>query len=112
MKLINKLFLGILILILISSFIKNFINFQEGKKFFEQYKKKYEEEKKKNTQLKTQILKQTNVYEIEKKIRNELNLLQPDEITILLPKIKNIPPPTPTPVLPNWKKWLNLYQGK
>jgi cell division protein FtsB len=112
MKLINKFFLGILLLILFSSFIKNFINYQEGKKFYDQYKKNYEEEKKKNTKLKTQMIKQTNIYEVEKKIRNELNLLQPDEVAVILPPIKTTPTPTPTPNLPNWKKWINLYQGK
>ena len=112
MKLINKFFLGILLLILFSSFIKNFINYQEGKKFYNQYKKNYEEEKKKNTKLKTQMLKQTNVYEVEKKIRNELNLLQPDEVAVILPPIKTTHTPTPTPNLPNWQKWFNLYQGK
>jgi len=112
MKLINQFFLGILLLILISSFIRNFISYQDGKKFYQQYKKIYEEEKKKNTKLKTQMLKQTDVYEVEKKIRNELNLLQPDEVAVILPSIKNTPTPTPTPNLPNWQKWINLYQGK
>jgi len=112
MKLINKFFLTILILILFSSFIKNFISYQEGKKFYEQFKKNYEEEKKKNTKLKTQILKQTSAYDVEKKIRNEFNLLQPDEIAVILPTIKTTPAPTPTPSLPNWQKWFDLYRGK
>jgi len=112
MKLINKFFLGIFFVVLISSFIKNFISYKEGKEFYYQYKKNYEEEKKKNTKLKTQMLKQTDINEVEKKIRNELNLLKPDEVAFIISPIEITPTPTPTQTIPSWQKWINIYFKK
>jgi len=112
MQLIKKIFLLTVFFILLSSSVRNLINYQKALKFYEQYKNNFEKEKKKNQTLKTQMLKKTNLYEVEKTIRNQLNLLQPDEVAVIIPQPTLSPSPTPTPSLSNFQKWLYVYQGK
>jgi len=112
MRFFNKFFLIIIFFLLFSSSIKNLINYQNAQKFYQKYKENFEKEKKKNQMLKTQLLKKTSLFEVEKIIRNQLNLLQPDEVVVLIPTPTIFLTPTPTLSLPNWKKWLYLYQGK
>lgn len=59
--------------------------------------------------LKTQILKEKDPNEIEKTIRNKLNLSQPNEVIIMVPS----PTPTPTiaitPTIPVYKEWAQAF---
>jgi len=77
--------------------------------FYQQYKGEYDKEKKANITLKTEVLKKTSNTELEKTIRNKLNLLRPDEVAVMLPS------PTPIPIisipipLPVWKQWWKLF---
>jgi len=112
MTLVKKIFLTIIFIILLSSLIKSITNYQNALKFYQQYKNTFEKEKKKNQMLKTQILKKTSLFEAEKIIRNQLNLIKPDEVLVIIPRPTLSPSPTPTPVLSNWQKWFYLYQGK
>jgi len=112
MSLIKRILFIIIFLLLFSSAIKNIITYQNALNFYRQYKSAFEKEKEKNQRLKTELLKKTSLSELEKTIRNQLNLLQPDEVVVLIPTPTIFFTPTPTLSLPNWKKWLYLYQGK
>jgi hypothetical protein len=112
MSFFKKLFFAIVFFILLSSSIRNILNYQSALKFYHQYKNGFEKEKEKNQRLKTEILKKTSLSEIEKTIRNHLNLLQPDEVALIIAQPTPSPSPSPTPSLSNFQKWLNLYQGK
>ena len=109
MKLIRKIVFFLLLLFFFSSLTKNLFDYQSKVSFYESYLQDYEREKKKNTELKTKLLKESDSYEIEKTIRNKLNLLKPDETAIILPQ------PTPTPIiitptpLPNYLQWWNVF---
>jgi len=109
MKLLKKIFIILLLIFLFSSLTKNIFNYQKRLKFYYEYKKEYEKEKKRNIALKTEILKKSDLNEIEKTIRNKLNLVKPEETVIILP------PPTPTPTvpipspLPPFQRWLHLF---
>jgi cell division protein FtsB len=109
MKLVKKIILVFFLLFLFSSLTRNIFNFQKKLQFYHDFKKEYEKEKKKNITLKTEILKKSDPNEVEKTIRNKLNLQRPDEVVIVVPQ------PTPTPVvitptpLPNWNQWLNVF---
>ena len=97
------------LLFLVSSLTKNIVDYQKKLQFYEDYKTGFESEKKRNITLKTEVLKNSDLNEIEKTLRNKLNLLKPDEIAIIVPK----PTPTvliitPTP-LPTWKQWKDLF---
>jgi len=72
-----------LVVFLLFSLLKNIFNYKDKIKFYENYKQNFEEEKKKNIELKTEIVKKKSTAEVEKTIRNDLNLLKPDEIAII-----------------------------
>lgn len=98
-----------LIAFLLFSLLKNIFNYNDKMKFFDDYRHDYEAEKKKNIELKTEMVKKKSVTEVEKTIRNDLNLLKPDEIALILPS------PTPAPrritptTAPPWRQWLDLF---
>lgn len=109
MKTIRNVALVIFFFFLLSSFVKNFLDYQNKKAFHDNYKNQYEEEKKRQLELKTELLKKSDLNEVEKIIRNKLGLLKPGEVAVILPQ------PTPSPVIvtptpkPNWQQWVDLY---
>lgn len=109
MKSASKIFVFILAFFLLYSLVKNVINYQEKIQFYQSFKNDYLKEKKGNTELKTKVLKNKDLSQVEKTIRNKLNLLKPDEIALMLPA----PSPTPqifipTPI-PNWLQWWEVF---
>lgn len=109
MKVVRNSILVIFILFLFSSLVKNLFDYRNKLQFYQQYKKEYDKEKKENITLKTEVLKKTSQTELEKTIRNKLNLLKPDEVAIILPSPTPVPIiPTPFP-LPNWQQWWNVF---
>ena len=109
MILFKRILITLIVLFFISSLTKNIFDYRNKIQFYESYKKEYEDIKKKNLSLKTQILKQSDPYEVEKTIRNELNLLKENEVDVIVP----MPTPTvviPTPtLLPNWQQWYKTF---
>lgn len=85
------------------------MDYQKKYAFYNTYKQANENEKKKNITLKTEIRKQDSQIELEKTIRNKLNLSRPDEVVLM------IPTPTPSPIIitptpePNIIQWINLF---
>ena len=109
MRLLKNLFLIFLVIFLSSSLIRNIVDYQKKKDFFSKFKALVQKEEKKKLSLKTDILKKSDPYELEKKIRNKLNLTRPDEVSIILPLPTSTPVPiTPTP-LPNWQQWWRVF---
>lgn len=108
----NILF-ALIILFFISSLTKNIFDYRDKVQFYESYKEEYEKEKKKNLSLKTEILKKSDPYEVEKTIRNELNLLKENEVDVIIPlpsPTQFVPTPTPPP---NWQQWYEVFfEGK
>ena len=109
MRFLKNFFFIFLVIFLSSSLVRNIIVYQKKIDFFQKFKALVEKEKKRKLVLKTQILKKTDPYEVEKTIRNKLNLTQPDELAVILP----LPTPTPVPVTPtpppNWRKWWEVF---
>lgn len=109
MKNAKKIGFFVLISFLILSFAKNIVDYQRSVKFSQEYKDDYDKEKKNNIALKTKILKQKDLYEIEKMIRNKLNLSRADEVSLIIPN----PTPYPTIIIPTqppiYSQWLNLF---
>lgn len=112
MNFVKKLVLIFIFSFLCVSTYKNIINYQAKRAFYEDYKRRYEEEKKRNITFKTELLKKSDANEMEKTIRNKLNLLKENEVAIILPS------PTPAPVivtptpLPVWQQWWEVFFGK
>lgn len=109
MRLIKKILIIFFLLFLFSSLTKNLFDYGKKVAFYDDYKTAYDKEKKRNIELKTQLLKKKDPYELEKTIRNKLNLAKPGEIAIILPQ------PTPTPVvvtptpMPNYLLWWKVF---
>jgi cell division protein FtsB len=109
MKLIKNVVFIFLILFLFSSLLRNLFSYKSKLQFYQQFKQDYEKEKKHNIELKTEVVQKKSQEEIEKTIRNNLNLLKDNEIALIIPSPTKSPSPvTPTP-LPNWQQWWKLY---
>jgi len=109
MKILRKIVFFLLLLFFFSSLAKNLLDYRNKVSFYQGYREDHEKEKKRNIELKTQLLKKSDVNEIEETIRNKLNLLKPGEVAIILKQ------PTPTPViitptpLPNYLQWWEVF---
>lgn len=78
----------LIFLLLIFSLTKNVFDYQNKINFFQNLKKDYINEQEKNKKLKTEIIKTQDYYFLEKSIREQLNLIKPNEIVVILPKNK------------------------
>lgn len=109
MNTLRRIFFFILLLFLATSFIRNALDLKRNYPVYQDSKNKYEETKQKNAQLKTQIVKQKSLSEVEKTIRNKLNLSKEGELVVIIP----LPSPTPTPLIlptiPVYRQWINLF---
>ncbi len=112
MSLLKKLILLSFLLILISYLISNIFNYYKKLDFYYSVKKNLEKEEKKQIKLQTEIIKKTNQEELEKIIRNQLNMTKDNEVIVLLPSPNITISPTPTPELKNWQKWLKVFLKK
>lgn len=108
---IKRIILGFLILFFLSSLTRNFFEYRRNLEFYEGYQENYEEVKKRNNELKSQLVKNNDPYQVEKTIRDKLNLAKDDEIAVLLQD----PTPTPTVIsptpVPNHMQWFNTFFG-
>jgi len=109
MNTLRRIFFFILLLFLATSFIRNIIDIQRNYPVYNDSKKGFEEAKQKNAQLKTQIVKQKSLNEIEKTIRNKLNLSKEGELVLIIPRPSPSPTPIITPTIPIYKQWINVF---
>ncbi|MCX7997060.1 MAG: septum formation initiator family protein [Patescibacteria group bacterium] len=107
----RQIILGILTVFFLVSLTRNLFEYKKNLAFYESYRKSYEETVQRNNELKSQLVKSQDVHELEKTIRNQLNLSRKNEVAVLLP------PPSPTPVVitptpqPNWYRWYQILSG-
>ena len=112
MKLIKNIVLLFLLIFLFSSLLRNLFGYKSKLQFYQQFKQNFDRERKRNIELKTEVVRKKSLEEIEKTIRNNLNLLKDNEVALILPS------PTKTPVsiiptpLPNWRQWWELFFKK
>lgn len=81
------------------------MEYRKNLQFYDGYQKTYQEEKNRNNQLKTLMVKTQDTFEMEKTLRNKLNMTKPNEslVVISLPTpTPLIPSPTPPPVYTQW----------
>lgn len=109
MSLVKRFIFLLFVLFFLSSLSKNILEYRRNIEFYNSYKNEYEEEKKKNNQLKTLLVKTVDAHQMEKMIRNKLNLHKDNESIIIVPQITPTPTIlTPTP-LPNYQQWANTF---
>ncbi len=109
MKRTKSILFACLLLFFTYALTRNFFEYKKNVLFYKDYKTEYEKEKKTNTTLKTQLLKNSDPHEVEKTIRNKLNLLQPNEVAVIIP----LPSPTPIAITPTpapvYEQWWNSF---
>ncbi|PIY71839.1 hypothetical protein COY87_04065 [Candidatus Roizmanbacteria bacterium CG_4_10_14_0_8_um_filter_33_9] len=109
MNTLRRIFLFILLLFLTTSFVRNMIDIKRNTPIYDRSKIEYEEAKQKNAKLKTEIVKQKSLYEVEKTIRNKLNLSKEGELVIIIPHPSLTPTPIISPPVPIYKQWVNIF---
>ncbi len=109
MNALKNLFIILGVSLIFFSLIKNIFDYQKKLLFFQEFKNQAKKEQDKNRTLKTEILKSGDINNIEKTIRDKLNLSKKGEEVIILVR------PTPTPVVviptpaPVWRQWWSVF---
>lgn len=103
---IKRIFIAIILIFLFFSLTKNLFDYRKTITFYEGFRRDYEKEKKRKIELKTNILKSKDPYEIEKILRNKLSLLKEGEIAIIIPNPTPTPKQKKPPVKPVYQQWV------
>ncbi|OGK22679.1 hypothetical protein A3H80_00825 [Candidatus Roizmanbacteria bacterium RIFCSPLOWO2_02_FULL_37_19] len=107
-RVIKNIILSVVALFLIFSLSRNIFDYKDKLKFYHEYRREYEQENELNKRLKSELKKSEDYYFIEKQIREKLNLLQPQEEALILPKISTTPTLPPVIVKKPYEQWLEL----
>ena len=109
MRLIKKGVVVMIFLFLSVSLIKNMGEFRKNMQFYDNYQSQLKKAKAENTRLMTQKTLKSSPHEVEKTIRNQLNLLKENEIAIIVPPPSPTPTPIITPIIPVYHQWWNAF---
>lgn len=109
MTIAKHIIIGFLVIFFSFSLTKNLFEYRRNLEFYESYKEEYKKVKEQNNKLQAKLVKMNDFYEMEKKIRNNLNLLKWSETAVIIPK----PSPTPTVITPtpqpNYEQWVDTF---
>ena len=107
---IKNFFLGVVSLFLLYSLAKGIFVFTDRFKIYQRLERKKKALEKKKIELQTRIKKAESLDYLEKKIRNDLQLVQPNETVVILSYPTPTPvKPTPTP-LPIPLQWVEIFK--
>lgn len=112
MRLIRNIIITFVALLLLVSLSKNILSYKDKRAFFNEYGHEYKAELYTNKKLKSELKKSSDSYVVEKEIREQLQLLKPNEVAVILPNITIQPTPTPTPVKKPYEEWRDLLLRK
>jgi len=107
----NSVFI-LIFAVLTISLSRNIFLYKGKLAFYHDYRKEFEKERNANKKLKSDLKKNEDYYQVEKEIRDKLNLLQPDETAIIIPQVTLTPEPTPTVIKAPYQEWADLFLGK
>ncbi len=109
MQLVRSVLVVVFFLFLLFALSKNIVDYRRNIKLHETLKKEYEDKKKDNIKLKTNVLRYNDPDELEKTIRNKLNMVKEDEVAVIIAKPSPVPfAPSPTPQQP-YKQWFSFF---
>jgi len=109
---IKNIIVVFLALLFAASLSKNILSYKDKHGFYGEIKQEYKEELETNKKLKSELKKNSDSYVVEKEIREQLQLLKPNEVAIILPNITIQPTPTPTPEKKPYEEWRDLLLKK
>lgn len=110
MQILRSILVVVFFFFLLFALSKNIVDYRRNIKLHQTLKGEFDDKKKENIKLKTNVLRYNDPDELEKTIRNKLNMIKGDEVAIILP------PPTPTPIGPSpspaqpHKQWLRFFR--
>lgn len=101
--------LVLLSIFLFFSLTKTIFDYHNTLTFYQGYKDEYEAAHHNHIALQTKILRSSDENELEKTIRNKLNLLKQNEIAVIVP-LPSLTPTvlTPTPA-PPYRQWESVF---
>lgn len=106
---VKNILIGLIGVFLITSIIKSVTEYRKNLKFHATFKEEYQKEKDRNNQLRMQAIHESDSFELEKTIRNRLNLIKENEVAIIVPTPTTTPVrPTPTPQ-PVYQQWAAVF---
>ncbi|MFS8158818.1 MAG: FtsB family cell division protein [Candidatus Roizmanbacteria bacterium] len=97
---------------LIFSLTKNIFDYQNKKLFYNQFVTEQKKAESENAKLKHNLSESKNPYEVEKILRNKLNLGKSNEYVVLLPSPELSPTPTPEPIKLPYIQWMEVFGVK
>ena len=113
MKKVLKIILISVFLVFLGYFLtQNIFDYQQKINFYQQIMKEKSVETARTQQLNNEIAKNQDINQIERNIRQKLNLLKDKEIAVILPNISITPTPTPQPKKANPQLWFELLLSK
>lgn len=99
------LFLGV-------SLTRNIFSYQDKMRFYADLRTEHDKENARNKKLKSDMSKSTDYFYIERQIRDKLNLLQEDEVSLIIPPVTPIPTSAPVVEKKPYEQWVELVLGK
>lgn len=106
---VGIVFIGIFLII---SLTRSFFSYQDKVQFYQDLEAEHDEVLDRNKGLKSDLQQSSDYFYVERQIRNELNLLQEDEISLIIPELTPTPTPQPTVKLQPYQEWVNLITGR
>ena len=109
---VQTLFFLFVAFFLVGSLTRNIFSYKDKVSFHAQLQAEHDEAQALNKQLKSDAQRSSDYYYIERQIREKLNLLQEDEVSIIIPEIT--PSPTPKPLITQapYEMWIDLVVKK
>lgn len=107
-KSLMTLFLILVALFFASSLIRSIATYRDKMDFYRTLEAERDKEKTINKKLKSNVRKSHDYYYVERNIREKLNLLKEDEISVILPPLSPTPIPTALPTKTPLQEWKEL----
>jgi len=109
MKRFKGFIFALIVIFVVVSLSRNIVSYLQALKFYDAYKSEYEKEQKRNVELKTQILKKSDSFEIERTMRDKLSMSKPGEVVVILPQPTPTPQITPAASKPVYLQWFDVF---
>lgn len=111
-KTIKIIFLAGFLIFLGYFLTQNIFDYQRKIDFYKQIMQEKDVEVKRTHSLNNELAKNKDIDQIERNIRQKLNLLKEKEIAVILPNISITPTPKPLPTKTNLQLWFELLLSK
>ncbi len=92
----------------VSSLLRSIATYRDKMEFYRSLEAERDKEKAINKKLKSNVRRSHDFYYVERNIREKLNLLKENEVSVILPPLSPTPTPTPQPLKTPLQQWKEL----